>query len=95
MRIAGKRKTPLPAWAWRRQQRDLERGGAIVSLRQRGYTWADLVDAFGLGDHYEARKLAVHYLLASAGPREAAQEGAGDAQAATAADRSPEDERAG
>lgn len=83
-----RRTVPLPAWAQARQQRQLETGGAIVSLRQRGYRWDDLAAAFDLGDAHEARRLAIRYLLASATERP--QE---TSDTTTATDASPEAQR--
>ena len=83
-----RRAIPLPAWAQARHQRQLETGGAIVSLRQRGYRWDDLAAAFDLGDAHEARRLAAQYLLASATDR---PRGASDPTPAT--DAPPEVQR--
>lgn len=67
---------PLDALRQRRRRDRLAVGGAVVSLRQRGYCWADLADALGLVDHDEARRLAVEYLLAAAAHRGPAPRGA-------------------
>ena len=60
-----RRTITLPPWARAREQRQLETGGAIVALRQKGHRWDDLARAFDL-DTQEVRRLAVRYLLASA-----------------------------
>lgn len=59
----------------RTTQRDLETGGAILSLRQRGYRWTDIVEALDLGDEHEARKLAGRYLLAATAAERARAQG--------------------
>lgn len=57
-----------------------------MSLRQRGYGWTEIADAFDLGDEYEARQLACSYLLSVAARRQAGQEGAGEGNASTVTD---------
>jgi hypothetical protein len=77
----------LPDWQRKRIASKLETGGAIVAMRQRGHRWDDLVAAFNLGDSREAKRLAVHYLLASSvRPPESAQDASSDEPPAQAAD---------
>lgn len=71
-----KRTITLPPWAKDRLQRRLETGGAIVALRQRRYTWAQIADSLDLGDDREAQRLATNYLLySSTRPPQTAQDG--------------------
>jgi hypothetical protein len=77
----------LPDWQRRRIASKLETGGAIVAMRQRGHRWDDLAAAFNLGDSREAKRLAVHYLLASSvRPPESAQDASSEDSPAQAGD---------
>ena len=72
----------------------LATGGAVCSLRHRGYSWSAIARALELpGGNAQARRLAVGYLVATGANRVTHADAAGDAQAGTVTQAPDETER--